>query len=119
MTEREQFRFAMLTVLAREGLTPPQAVERVKSAMANWILPFFKWPAYALPLAVAGGAVGGAALGHFTAKAMEKDIDPEEIRRQELVAAYQQHTDRIRRNIRRMYRENQAARPTGGIDNGL
>lgn len=46
---------------------------------------------------LAGGAGIGALGGYTAAKLSDKDIDPEEVKMQELIEAYRQHTNNIRR----------------------
>lgn len=128
MTDREYFRLAVLTTLARDGLTPAQAAARVAEATSHvksadgpvsWGATAFKWPLIEATLLTGLGAVGGAGTGYLLAKATEKDIDPEEVRKQELLAAYRQHTDRIRRNIRRIKQEQIQQPIRGGNRNGI
>jgi hypothetical protein len=57
-------------------------------------------------LGLGGAAVGGIGAGHLAALAGEKEIDPEEIKKQELIATYRQQADRVRRNMAaRSYRD--------------
>ena len=55
------------------------------------------------------GGVGGYAAGSLT----DKPIDPEDVKRQELISAYQQHTDRVRQQLARgHYRDTQLRKPS-------
>lgn len=58
-----------------------------------------------------GGAGAGALGGYTAAKMTEEDIDPNEVKKQELIAAYKQQAERIRRQmLARSYRQPKAPR---------
>lgn len=60
---------------------------------------------------LAGGAALGAGGGYLAAKMTEKDVDTEEMKKQELIAAYKQQAERIRRQMAaRSYRQSKAPR---------
>jgi hypothetical protein len=114
MTPRQCFKAAFLARCAADGLSEAETVAAIatleKSAGAvDWIK--------ALPLAGAAGAVGdtvklvgglglagslvaGGGLGYLAARAREGNVDPEEIRKQELVAAYNTFSDQMERDRR-------------------
>jgi hypothetical protein len=126
LSPREAFKFGFMLRCADENLTEEQTRERIKVAFANmqktaWINPF---PAigqtakavYPLIkglglLGIGGAAAAGGLGGYGLAKMTEKDVDPEEIKRQELIAAYQQQANEIRRRAKaRSYRPSKAPR---------
>jgi hypothetical protein len=62
-------------------------------------------------MGLVGGAGVGAGGGYLAAKMSEKDIDPDEVKKQELIAAYKQQAERIRRQMAaRSYRQAKAPR---------
>lgn len=123
LSRREAFKFGFLLRCADEGLTQEQTVERIK--MANAQLAELEkhasiWQAATSvpklllslgPWGLLGGAGVGALGGIGLAKMTNKSVDPEEAKRQELIAAYQQQADRIRRSTAaRRYRSPTAPR---------
>lgn len=60
---------------------------------------------------VGGGLVGG--VGGYAAGALtDEPVTPEEVKKQELVAAYQQHADRVRRQLAQgRYRDTKLRKP--------
>ena len=138
LTSREAFKFGFLLRCADENLSPEETQARVKAAadqlawdgrpvvaaslveetLQAWekrsegyfsdLLNFTRDTGM-LGVGVAAG-VGGLG-GYGLAKAMAPQTDPDEIKQQELVAAYKQQADRIRRLMAaRSYRTNQAPR---------
>jgi hypothetical protein len=110
MTPREGFRFGFLYRCAEEGLDAAAALQRAELGMQKRAI----WeelkaiPGAALGvaknlggLAVLGGVAipvaAGVGAGLTAAKARERDIDPEEVRRQELIEAYRFHAEQARR----------------------
>lgn len=125
MTPRQQFKFAMLRQLAAHGIAPAEMPAYVKAARESVVfhkratlgdeltkklinlpgtlldygtgglsrLGTFTQDAGALGLFGAGAA--GIGLGHLAAKATEPDIDPEHIKRYELMAAYKQYAAQV------------------------
>ncbi len=63
---------------------------------------FTGYPWLAGTLALAAGPVLGAATGYTAAKATEHRINPEDAKKYELIAAYQQQAERARRNAARV-----------------
>jgi hypothetical protein len=58
-----------------------------------------------------GGAGAGALGGYSAARMTKKDVDPKEMKKQELIAAYKQQAERIRRQMAaRSYRQPKAPR---------
>lgn len=136
LTNREAFKFGFLLRCADENLSPEETQERIKAAadhlhwdgqprveaavveqtLQAWekrsdvsgVLNFLRSSA----LGGIGAAAGVGALGGYgLAKATRSQVDPDEIKQQELVAAYKQQTDRIRRLMAaRSYRQNQPPR---------
>ena len=136
MTPRENFRLGFLLRCAEEGLDRDAIVERVKfaSVMSNFVkmagigdlvnggkfLAFS--PLHAWLLGMGGSTLAGAGLGYGAAKMQDQSVDPEEAKRQELMAAYRAQADRIRRKTKQMdYRRPapQAPQLFNGDDNGL
>lgn len=120
MTPQDNFRYGFLMSCAQQGLTPDQVREVVKTASEHLRKEANVGRSLAalwakLPLAIAGyglmGSAGVGALGgHALAKATEDELDPEEVRRQELLATYRQQAERARRNASRI-RYRQPRRP--------
>jgi hypothetical protein len=126
MTPQESFRFGFLTRCAEEQLSMDDIKERVKFAHVKIALPNprdvfnglkgLASSALLTPLvytsALGGGAalLGGAGAGYGLAKMQETDTDPEEAKRQELIAVYKRYADNARMKAQnRSYRQ---AKPT-------
>lgn len=115
MTDREAFKFGFLMRCADEGLSPAQTQERIKLANLGSQL---MGAAVGLPaVAAVGGlglaAAGGAGAGHLMAKATEPEMDAEDAKLQELIAAYRQQTDQARRQAARVSYRTQSRPPRG------
>lgn len=115
LTPQEAFRCGFLLRCADEGLGAAEIEARVKlagefagqvkqaenplTAIGKWLLNMG-----VVGMAAAPMAAGGAA-GYGLAKLTEDKTTPEEVQRRELIAAYQQQADRLRRTARaRQYR---------------
>jgi hypothetical protein len=129
LTNRQAFKFGFLLQCASEGLSVEETRERIKEAAvalgkmeksgqgigaaigslgrgamglgggALRLLTSLGW------LGMGVGGLAGLGGGYTLGKMTEKETDPEEVKRQELIAAYQQEADRLRRAAqRRMYR---------------
>ena len=106
MTRKEAFKFAFLYRCAEEGLTVAQAYERAqrgleKRAFLREALSTLGTGAKMLGgLGLAAGvgipAVAGAGVGLGLANAQEHEVDPEEIRQQELIQALRFHAEQAR-----------------------
>lgn len=136
MTPRQAFKFGFLLRCADENLSDEQVAERIKYAAERlgWdgespLLPaelveacLATWEKQASPLegvgaignlvknlglwGLAGGAGLGAGAGYLTARMTDKEVDPDEVKKQELIAAYKQQAERIRRQMAaRSYRQ--------------
>lgn len=147
LSPREAFTFGFLLRCADEGLDPDETRGRIKLA-ADYLrniqgFDFTKESSQLLGHALSGGgkAIGGLASlakslgivgllgsgatglagGYLAGKVTDKEVDPDEIKQQELIAAYQQEADRIRRASKlRAYRNQQASprrpsRPSLGL----
>ena len=138
LTNREAFKFGFLLRCADENLSPEETQERIKAAADHFrwdgrprvdaslveqvLQAWEKRSSDTISdlLGLLGStAVGGLGLaagvgglgGYGLAKAMRPQVDADEIKQQELVAAYKQQTDRIRRLMAaRSYRQNQPPR---------
>lgn len=110
MTPREGFKFGFLYRCAEEGLTPAEAFDRARRGLEKRANPGLLGQGIGAAwggLKTLGGlgvlgavgvpAVLGAGTGLALANAQEKDVDPEEVRRQELISAYRFHADQARR----------------------
>jgi hypothetical protein len=106
MTPREGFKFYFYYRCAEEGLSADEARDRARSGLEKRAIPNplpVLWGGAktmgALGLAGAVGipAVAGAGIGLGLANAQEHDVDPDEIRRQELIATLNFHADQARR----------------------
>jgi hypothetical protein len=104
----DAFKFGFLLRCAEEGLEAPQLQERIKLAGAGTMalgaagstlgagLGLSKFLLLGGIPALALG--GGAGLGYLGAKMGERDIDPDEVKVNELIATYQQQADKLRRS---------------------
>jgi len=119
MTPREAFKYAFLLRCAEEGLTADEAEARAARGLekradgwdfaksmlggAKDLVTGVVAPAAGHLLgggtALAGlGAIGlGGAAGYGLAKMQEGDVDPEEVQREELIAAYRTQAELARR----------------------
>lgn len=110
LTAKDAFRLGFLLRCAEDGRTPEQIRGMTKQAGigTEWFKGLmnlgtgagkllYKAPLYAGGWLLAGGAATGALAGHTAAKLTEADIDPEETKRQELLAAYKRHAEIARR----------------------
>jgi hypothetical protein len=141
MTPQENFRFGFLLRCAEEGCTTEEIQERVKLAhdrlqvaarekqafagpgfagVARDVLsPVWNLgktlvtaPLHATALGIAGSAALGGAGGYALAKLQNADVDPEEAKRQELMAAYKLQAELARRlAAQRSYRRPVPASP--------
>jgi hypothetical protein len=118
MTPREAFKYAFLLRCAEEGLTADEAEARAARGLekqadgwgaAKDILGGAKdvimgAPSLAGRLLGSGAAIGGvgaigagALTGYGLAKMQEGDVDPQEVQREELIAAYRTQAELARR----------------------
>ena len=119
MTPREGFKYGFLLRCAEEGLTVKQAEARaahglekradflgtlgsglasgISNAITGTAANIPGWAMGAGGLGLAGAAVGGGSLGYGLAKMQEGDIDPQEVQREELIAAYRAQAELARR----------------------
>jgi hypothetical protein len=115
LTEKEAFRLGFLSRCAEEKLTGAALNDRIKCAdgglnPADWLLPLGAGAAglylasrtpYVGPvvgLLPAAGLAGGAGLGYMAAKMTEPDIEPADIKAQELADTYRVYAHRARAN---------------------
>jgi hypothetical protein len=120
------FKVGFLLRCADEGLSEEETDVRIKAA--GWLSEQYEKQADPISgvagaaakalknltwagMASAGllGGVGGYAAGSLS----DNPTDPEDIKRQELISAYQQQTDRVRRQLARgHYRDTQLRKPS-------
>jgi hypothetical protein len=111
MTEREAFKFGFLLRCAEEGLDGPAAEGRAKAAAAKradgpidyakmlggWLSGLGQSAVnvgtHAYPLVGIASLMGGAGLGYAAGRATDPGYDADDVRRQELIAAYGQAAD--------------------------
>lgn len=116
LTEKEQFRLGFLACCAELGLTPDEVRENVKVAttlvkegaygLGDLLGLYWKIPLATAAYGLASSAGIGALGGHVAAKMTEQEVDPNEAKRQELLAVYRQQAERARRNAARIrYRQ--------------
>jgi len=135
LTPQEQFRFGFLLRCAEEGCSMDEIRNRTKyaqamlsltktanwgSALTNTAKALGMAPFQLAALGIAGSGLAGAGAGYGLAKARQQNVDPEEAKRQELIAAYKLQADRLRQRMQqRSYRPMAPAAPklisTGGI----
>lgn len=119
LSAAEAFKFGFLLRCADENLSPAQTQERVK--LASGLLSHLKAAgvfdtglkllntSLAVPIIASG--LAGAAGGYGLSKMTTNDVNPDDIKNQELIAAFQQQADRIRRTMAaRRYRDASAPR---------
>jgi len=120
LNAQQSFRLGFLLRCAEEGLNQDQIRERVKFAGAGGLLGPMGQAAKALMMApvnlsllgIGAGGIAGAGVGYGLAKAQNQAVDPEEAKRQELIAAYKMQADRARRRAQqRNYRRPAPAAP--------
>lgn len=106
MTDKEQFRFRFLEKCAAAGLAPDQVRELskrlVKVADMGWLGTLLKAPLQYSGAKILGGAGLGIAGGYGLAKMTEEDVDPEIVKKYEVIAALQQQAERARRQAARV-----------------
>ena len=106
MTSRELFKYGFLLACQETGSDPRQAVARCLQAgekRAFGLEDIMLGGSAILGSGIGLAGVGGAGAGYLAAKLMGQEPDPEELKTQELIAAYQQAADRARRNARVRY----------------
>lgn len=131
MTPQENFRLGFLMRCAEEGCTSEEVQERVKiasdhlngtmvkSAIGNVAGSLWSaaktigyMPVHASALGIAAAAGLGGVGGYGLAKLQSSDIDPEEAKQQELIAAYKLQAEMVRRRAsQRQYRRPVPASP--------
>ncbi len=113
LTPAQMFKVGFLLRCADEGLSEEATAERVQTAqqfvdhiekqgglgdaavsMAKFVKGLGLWSL------VGGGLVGGAG-GYAAGVLTDEPTEPEEVKKQELIAAYQQHADQVRRQLTR------------------
>lgn len=103
---RQSFKAGFLLRCAQEGLTHEETRQRVKEAAeklaSDWLPSVGGALQTAIGVPVALGAGLGAVGGYGLAKMREEDIDPEEAKTQELIAALKFYTENARRSTKRM-----------------
>lgn len=106
LDQRQQFKLGFLLPCADAGLDVDQINQLIDHVLEKRAWGWEGLYDRALGLAkgslfTAGGlALGaGAGTGYLAAKMTEPELDPEQIQKQELIAAYKQHTDRARRAL--------------------
>lgn len=115
LTAKDAFRLGFLLRCAEDGRTPEQirSMTKVAGVGSEWLKSLMslgagagelaiKAPLYAGGALLAGSAATGALAGHTAAKLTEADSDPEETKRQELMAAYKRHADIARRRASKL-----------------
>lgn len=111
LTPRQSFKFGFLLKCAEAGLTPAQIETRldqlIKTADAKGIL---GGTADLIlntgGLGLAAGGLAGAAGGYMLGRMTDPVIDPEEIKKRELIAVLNQYASQAKRNTSRVaYRE--------------
>lgn len=129
LTPSQMFKAGFLLRCADEGLSEAETAGRMQAAHQLTLQcekqGLFEGAATALTgliknlglLGIVAGGLAGGAGGYAVGSAMADPAQPEDVKRQELIAAYQQHADRIRRQgARAQYRPAQLRKPsfTGG-----
>lgn len=118
MDAAQQFKFGFLLRCADEGLTPAETQARIDRGLA--LMKEATWTGAAtaagmlgLAVPMAGATLAGAGAGTMAAKLTEPSISPEDVKAEELIAAYRQYADYARRaNAARRYRQSMPRRRT-------
>lgn len=111
MDDRQHFKAAFIARCIDAGFTTPEQITAlVKSAMEKQAIPVISQAldlgkslistgaSWAVPLALAGPPLAGAAAGHLAAKATDvDDFDVDEAKRQEVIDEYRRQTARLKR----------------------
>lgn len=127
MTPEENFRFGFLLRCAEEGCSVQEIQDRVKYANVlgtaagtalKWGIPLTMAAGVVLPaaatLAGTAGVVGaGDRVGKQLAGMTDPNLDPEDIKRQELINAYRLQAEQIRQRAKRQtYRQSKPKAPS-------
>lgn len=127
LAPRELFKVGFLLRCADENLSPAETQSRIerasefvgsveKQGFLGGAGEFLSALVKAIPqlslLGLGASGVAGLTGGYTAGKLTDEALDPDEIKRQELIAAYQQQSDRARRAMsRRQYRRAAPRRP--------
>ena len=128
MSRQERFKFGFLLRCADDGCTPDEIRARVKVATfslgdilglkellsggASAAKTIAMLPVHAAAAGIGTAALGGAGVGWGAAKLQNDDVDPEEAKRHELIAAYKLQADKLRQQAAtRSYRKPQISGP--------
>lgn len=114
MTDREAFKLGFLLRCAEEHLSPEETHARVKSATLLGGLGTTAGVGLGAAGLGLGAAAGvGAGAGWLGAKLTEPDMDAEDAKMQELIAAFHQQADQARRTAARIAYRTRSLRPRG------
>lgn len=114
LTPRQAFTFGFLLKCAELGLSEQEQHDildralKVAAGPATSVWNLIKGVPY---LGLAAGAGIGAGAGYVAAKATEPEVDPEEFKQWELIAALRQHADHARRAAQRLQLRGAPATP--------
>lgn len=103
LTPRQAFKLGFLLKCAQDGLTPEQTDARIdavltKAALGETFGKFLDVATGVGGLGLAAGGLAGAGVGYALGQATEPPVDPDEIKKQELIQVLNQYADRARRN---------------------
>ena len=112
LTPNQMFKVGFLLRCADEGLSEEATAERVQAAQQfvghiekqGQLGGVGKGMSLAKSLvlwSLIGGGLAGGAGGYAAGVLTDEPADPEEVKKQELIAAYQQHADQARRQLAR------------------
>jgi len=124
LTDDQMFKVGFLLRCADEGLSDQETTARMeaaarfvglveKQARPTGILDALKSLGF---WGLGLSALGGGAVGYGMGSLADQPATPEDVKRQELIAAYQQQADRVRRQLARgRYREAIPRKPQLGV----
>jgi hypothetical protein len=111
MTDRDAFKIGFLLRCAEEHLTAEETRGRIKSA--HWTGTVAGLGALGAGTGLAASAGIGAGAGWLGAKLTEPDMDAEDAKMQELIAAFRQQADQAKRTAARIAYRTRPLRPRG------
>lgn len=113
MDARQSFKFGFLMECTQAGLTPSEMEAGldtlIKTGMFDMASKVLDTVVGVGGLGLAGAGILGAGAGYMLGNATEQPIDPEEVKKREMISVLQQYAAQARRNSSRIqYRQPQS-----------